>query len=97
MHAANNRMFKAKKCCIKTGVVYFVSIEGAIQRSENEKHKMKYRIYESTTGNLIGEVEVDQAEMENVSSDNAEGHFEADRLAEVEAVAGNRIVYALLA
>jgi len=58
----------------------------------------KYSIHDSKTGNLIREIEADDEliqEIEHVSSDNAEGHFSANRLEILEDL-GDVSVYAIL-
>jgi len=59
---------------------------------------MNYKIY-SHSGEFITTVEVDETTMENLSSDNAEGHFEAGRCDDITAagVDANQTVYAICA
>lgn len=57
---------------------------------------MKYNIYESRTGNLlIKSIELPEDQVENVSSDSAEGHFQANLIGELEEL-GTQSVYATL-
>lgn len=45
---------------------------------------MKYSIHSSQTGEvLVKEIELDETTVENLSSDNAEGHFRAGAIAEL--------------
>ena len=63
----------------------------------------KYTIHESKTGALLTTVEAgaqDVARIENLSSDNAEGHFSATRLSDLDCCEGvdlgDRSVYMLV-
>lgn len=61
--------------------------------------RMEYKIYSSNTGELLCSVQADETQIENLSSDNAEGHFRADRCDEIIAagVEPGTDVYALCA
>lgn len=54
-----------------------------------------YKIYSASTGELLGKYELDATEIENLSSDNDEGHFRADCAGGLESL-GERTVYAIL-
>lgn len=57
---------------------------------------MTYSIHDSKTGEvLINRIELDETQTENVSADNAEGHFQANLIDELSAL-GERSVYAIL-
>lgn len=57
---------------------------------------MNYSIHSAASGEtLIKEINLDQADIENLSSDNAEGFFKASQVTELESL-GDVTVYAIV-